>query len=365
MKNNADVGADIANAILDKSRHSAKDTIQSSQLPLRQARVVCVGGCVLDTVARPSDESEFIKGTSNIGIIDKSDGGVARNVVEVLSRLGSKTLFYTAIGDDGGQGIISRLGNVTTPNSLHVAKGFNTAQYLALLDHEYDLLGGVADMEVLSQIPTPTVDDMRGIEYLVLDSNGTVESVTKAAKNGLEAGCQAIAFEPTSVAKAQLLCANSEFVQCLKYTFPNEDELIAMAEALIDGEDKEESCNSDDDEYLYIKDAASVLLSNMQPNAHVIVTLAERGVILASKTVGKSSPEFKHFKAEVVSTVRSTNGAGDTLCGAFIHAMLQGATIEEAIRFGMKAAILSLNYARGAISPNISSDCRKVDVMIY
>ena len=153
--------------------------------------------------------------------------------------------------------------------------------------------------------------------------------------------------------KAKSLCTNFEFVQCLNYTFPNENELIAMAETLIGSEFKE-SCNSDDDEYKTIKDAASVLLSNMQNNAHVVVTLGERGIILASKT-GKSSPEFKHFPAEVVSTVKSTNGAGDTLCGTFIHALLQGATIEEAIRFGMKASILSLEYSKGAISPRIST----------
>jgi len=358
VENNAKVGAEIATSISNMSqKESTKTTIQSSILPPPQSRVVCVGGAVIDTVAKSNTESELIIGTSNPGVIHQSDGGVGRNVAEVLGRLGSKPVFYTAIGEDScGQGIVSRLeeesGVITTARSVKVANGYRTAQYLALLDHNRDLVGGVADMDVLSEIPIPEVEDLYGVvEYLVLDSNGSVESVTKAAQNGVEAGCQ-ICFEPTSVPKARMF-SSLEFVECLNYIFPNEDELIAMAKEIADDDlELKEETSIPNDEYKMIKEAASTVLSVMKAeNAHIICTLGSRGVMLASK---KDGIEFLHFPADVVS-VKSSNGAGDTLCGAFIHALLQGATEEEAVWFGMKASLLSLDCEEHAISPELSS----------
>jgi len=364
VKRNAEVGADIASSIRDLSLGGmTNDWVQSSQSPMssHKHRVVCVGGAVIDTVAKSRAENEMIAGTSNPGKIHRSDGGVGRNVAEVLGRLGSNPLFYTAIGDDsGGRGLVARLENecgvTTTTESVHVADGLNTAQYLALLDHQSDLVGGVADMEALSQIPVPSVKDLKfyGANFLVLDSNAPVEAVTKAAKNGVEAG-SLVCFEPTSVPKAQLLFSSYVFVECLSYVFPNEDELFAMAEFL--GDDTVVSVEGEEnlDEYKSLRDAASKLLLRMKPgNPHIVITLGSRGVLLASKADSSLRPEFSHFPADVVR-VTSSNGAGDTLCGAFIHALLQGATEEEAVRFGMKAAASSLECDEHAISPELSS----------
>ena len=363
MKTNAEVGADIANSIWDLSLGgSTKKWFQSAQPQLspHKHRVVCVGGAVIDTVAKSSAEDEMIIGTSNPGKIHHSDGGVARNVAEVLGRLGSKPLFYTAIGNDGGgQGILTRLENecgvITTTESVHVAEGLSTAQYLALLDHNSDLVGGVADMEALSKIPIPSVEELKlhGVDFLVLDSNAPVEAVTMAAKNGVKAGSQ-VCFEPTSVPKARLLSDSNEFVECLDYVFPNEAELFAMAGSSHDGVKSEEGKESPD-EYKPLRDAASKLLSRMSSdNPHIVITLGSRGVLLASRVDSSSSPEFKHFPADIVPKIKSSNGAGDTLCGAFIHALLQGASEEEAVRFGQKAALLSLDCAEHAISPDVS-----------
>eukprot|EP00571_Detonula_confervacea_P003575 CAMPEP_0172313262 /NCGR_PEP_ID=MMETSP1058-20130122/19849_1 /TAXON_ID=83371 /ORGANISM="Detonula confervacea, Strain CCMP 353" /LENGTH=666 /DNA_ID=CAMNT_0013026885 /DNA_START=141 /DNA_END=2137 /DNA_ORIENTATION=+ len=354
VKRNAEVGADIANSIRDLSLGgSTRETVLSSRPKMSppKSRVVCVGGAVIDTVASPENE---IIGTSNPGKIHRSDGGVGRNVAEVLGRLGSTPLFYTAIGKaDGGQGIVSRLekecGVITTTKSVQVADG-NTAQYLALLDKNSELVGGVADMEVLSKIPIPSVEELHGVDYLVLDANAPVDSVTTAAKNGVRAG-SLVCFEPTSVPKAKLLSSSNEFMECLNYVFPNEDELFAMAKASDDGGVESEEGQDSSDEYKPVRDAALKMLSRMASDkAHIVVSLGSRGVLLASKADALSSPEFRHFPADVVSDIKSSNGAGDTLCGAFVHALLRGAGEEEAVQFGMNAALLSLDCAERAIS---------------
>jgi sugar/nucleoside kinase (ribokinase family) len=287
------------------------------------------------------------------------DGGVGRNIAEVLGRLGSKPFFYTAIGgkSDGGHGMISRLENecgvMTSSRSVHVATDLDTAQYLALLDNNSDLVGGVADMEALSRIPIPAVEDLYGVELLVLDSNAPVETLTMVAKNGVKAGCL-VCFDPTSVPKARLVSRSNGFVECLNIVFPNKDELLAMAEELNDGLESPYESIQTSDEYKPLRDAASMLLSIMKSDkAHIVITLGKSGVLLASKA--DDVPRFEHFPADIFTNIRSSNGAGDTLCGAFIHALLQGASIEDSVHFGMKASLLSLDCAEHAISPNLST----------
>jgi pseudouridine kinase len=288
--------------------------------------------------------------SSNYVISFILDGGVGRNIAEVIGRLGSKPVFYTAIGkdDDGGR-ILSRLeeecGVVTTASSVYIAENMNTAKYLALLDDRSDLVGGVADMAALSKIPIPSVEELVGVELLVLDANATPEALLQAAKNGIEAGCR-VCLDPTSVPKARLLSRSEEFLRSLHYIFPNKDELLTMAEESGGGLALVGSDN--------IHAAASFLLPRMATDSNIIITLGRSGVLLASK-MSDEPPEFEHFPAESVPEIMSSNGAGDTLCGAFIHALLQGAKVDEAVRFGMKAAMLSLDCVEHAISPAVSS----------
>lgn len=268
----------------------------------------------------------------------------------MIGRLGSKPIFYTAIGkDNDGEGLLSRLekesGVVTTTSSVYVAENKNTAMYLALLDGNSDLVGGVADMAALSKIPIPSVEELGGVEFLVLDANATPGALLEAAKNGIEAGCR-VCLDPTSVPKSRLI-SSKEFLQSLHFIFPNKDELLAMAEE--SGGGHLELAGSEHN----LHAAASFLLSRMASDAHIVITLGTSGVLLASKVA--DAPEFVHFPAESVPEIKSCNGAGDTLCGAFVHALLQGAKVDEAVRFGMKAASLSLDCAERAISPAVST----------
>ena len=381
VKNNAAVGADIALAVSNMQRKSGTTTTQSIQLPANDgdavsyavsdvrskagttiqpiqlpesggdavsSRVVCVGGSVIDIIAKSSANEKMIIGTSNPGRVFKSDGGVGRNVAEVLGRLGDEPLFYTSIGKaDGGEGILSRLtdcGVLTSDESVHFADGVS-ASYVALLDDKSDLVGGIADMDANTKIPTPSVDALSGVDFVLIDSNAPSHVMVEAAANAVKAGAS-VFFEPTSVPKAKQICKNDNFIKHVSYAFPNEDELFAMSNTPL------QTQSASDDGFEHVKHAASNLLSRMRSDsAHVVVTLGSRGAFLASK-VGESSVEHTLFTAEVIPKV-SSNGAGDTLCGAFIHALLNGADEKQALRFGMKSAILSLQYEDGAISPYI------------
>jgi pseudouridine kinase len=359
VKNNALVGAEIATAVSNISSNSCKvsiNAIKPQQLPKSEvnvSRVVCVGGSVIDIVAKPN--GKMILGTSNPGKINQSDGGVCRNIAETLGRLGTRPVLYTAVGsDEMGRGLVERLqekcGVSTTPTSINVVKDASTAQYYALNDHESALVGAIADMDVLAKIPIPSVADLAGVEYLLLDANLPAERILEASKCGVQAGCK-VCFEPTSVPKSQALMQLG-LLPFITYTFPNEDELFAMAEILDSGIiDRRDEVDDG-----ALKKAALVLLKNMKDGAQIIITLGERGVVLATSSGGsRRDPVFKHFPADTVSGICSSNGPGDTFCGAFIHALLNGTSDNEAVIFAMKAAVLSLKHESSAISPHLSS----------
>ena len=344
VKSNAVVGADIASAICEQMNLPSCGSSSSLGTP----KVVCVGGAVVDIVATSSKDQEMIAGTSNPGQIRTSDGGVARNIAEVLGRLGSRPTFYTAVGHDH-DGLISRLndcGVITTENSVFRSSKYSTARYMALLDHRSDLVAAVSDMDCLQSIPVPpSGKDLFGVEYLVLDANAPADSLVRAATNAVEAGAK-VCFDPTSVPKATSL-SKREFLSCLSYMFPNTDELYAMARALEDYVEPSDSENS------LVEHASSSLLREMREEACLVITQGHRGLIIATKSDTVIS--YHHLPAEKVDEIRSSNGAGDTLCGSFIHAKLEGASDTQAAEFGQIAAKSSLLYSEGAVSPALAT----------
>ena len=349
VKNNASVGADIAVAVSNEIQSQSGALFQQSvQLP---QQVLCIGASVIDIIAKSCGDEEMIIGTSNPGQVFKSDGGVGRNIAEALARLGDKPLFYTSIGnDDGGEGVLSRLhslGVVTNRDSVHFADGVSSS-YVALLDNKSDLIGGIADMVANQSIPAPSVEALSDVDFVLIDSNAPRQVMIDAATNAVNAGAL-VCFEPTSVPKAKQICENDEFIRHVSYVFPNEDELFAMSNVTA----SEPSIGDDD-----IKHAASSLLGRMKlDSAHVVLTMGPKGVLLASKVGSPESNniEFTLFPADPITDIKSSNGAGDTLCAAFIHALLNGANEKQAVSYGMRAAILSLQCAESAISPQISS----------
>ena len=89
-------------------------------------------------------------------------------------------------------------------------------------------------------------------------------------------------------------------------------------------------------------------------DAYLIITCGARGVILVSKTGQRGEITFKRFQAPNDVIVQNATGAGDTLSGAFVHALLSGKSISDSISFGMKAAAVSLQCNNQAISPLLS-----------
>ena len=182
VKGNASVGADIAVAIskyvAEKRRDKILPAVEWQPLSpasqgeheqvnpildkeLEPSRVVIMGGSVIDLIAKPCEDQKLLPGTSNPGLCYESDGGVGRNIAEVLGRLGSKPTLFTAVGKDArGRSLIQRMEREYDINKerqcVEIVSESNTATYLAVLESDGDLHTAIADMGVLENIPVPT-----------------------------------------------------------------------------------------------------------------------------------------------------------------------------------------------------------------
>lgn len=240
--------------------------------------------------------------------------------------------------------------------------GCNTATYLAVLDETGDLNVAIADMDVLSKIKTPS-SYMDHVQYLVLDANLPLETLVSTASGVVNANKKRdnrensdirILFEPTSIPKARIAASSNFFLSSLTYCTPNKDELFAMAES--SGWKSEEHSKTTGDEKM--KEAADYLLGRMKKDSpvYLIITLGKDGVLLASTYNNnnyRDRIEYEYFSSSIEQDIQNCTGAGDTLCGAFIHSLLNGMSESDAVRSSIDAAILSIQSSF-TISPMLS-----------
>jgi pseudouridine-5'-phosphate glycosidase/sugar/nucleoside kinase (ribokinase family) len=356
VMNNAQVGAGIAMAIaeerssmtgfMNSPRSVVSDT--TSSIP---SKVVVLGGAVVDIVAKPT--KHLIPGTSIPGSCIESDGGVGRNVAEVLGRLGCQPSLYTAVGDDArGRSLMQRFEEVGGIDCSHVIPSNGTATYLALLDANGDLHAAIADMDVFAHMAVPTLEDA---EYLVMDANPPISVLKEAAAMADELGVK-VCFEPTSVPKARLVANELDLLARMTYAFPNLDELMTMADCITD-HDRFVHEDAPQRHLSFEESAAAVVLQHMHPTmACLVVTMGDKGVLLASRAQqGQGQLEFQNFPVQTKVEVLNSTGAGDSLCGAFIAALSYGKSHVEAVNFGMEAAKLSVQATGSAISKELTS----------
>jgi len=361
VQHNAEIGSEIAVAIAEQKNATAVGVIADPipDLP-RPSRIIVMGGAALDIVAKPTS-GELLLGTSNPATCSESDGGVARNIAEVLGRLGSSPLLYSAVGkDDRGQALKRRLeeyGILDSEMTVRSAEGSNTATYLAILEGgTYDLHTACADWAVMNEIQPPPLEILTQAKMLLVDANPPMDVLIATAKAACEAGVD-VFFEPTSVPKTISAAQEPEFLRCLAGAFPNLDELIAMRNAAcgIDTSTYPNMIDKDDLEDDDIMDLADELLEFMAKDAFLVVTLGERGVCLVSSNDDDDNCIIPVDSVTEPVNVQNCTGAGDTLCGAFLHAILQGRSKEDAVVWGMKAAAISLSSSERTISPDLSN----------
>ncbi|XP_020693516.2 uncharacterized protein LOC110107581 isoform X2 [Dendrobium catenatum] len=373
---------------------------------------VVIGGMVLDIVAKP--DTHPYPATTTPGNIEYVSGGVARNVVECMTKLGSKPFMISVVGFDmAGELLLKLWESAELPTEgLLKLKGISTPVVSNIFDCKGELFAGVASVHAVENFLSPDwIWKFKHYIYsapiLMVDANLHPES--------LEAACQIAAkyrtpvwFEPVSVTKSARIASIVDYITCAS---PNENELIAMANALSSQQrfsfvqrhtNTEKWLPSVQSLFDLLKPAILLLLE--RGIKLLIVTIGSDGVFVCFrdvadflkditmknkeevdhnrqllKVIKKNCPHHHesflrfvqmssgsfafHLPAPAASVV-SLTGAGDCLVGGILSSLCSGLDIMQSAAVGVataKEAVEAFNNVPVEISLNrIASETHKI-----
>ncbi|XP_062093028.1 pseudouridine kinase isoform X2 [Humulus lupulus] len=306
--------------------------------------------------------------TTTPGMINYVLGGVARNVAECMSKLGTKPFMISVLGlDMAGNMLLDhwKSAELSTEGILR-QDDIKTAVVSNIFDANGEVAAGVASVEAIEKYLTPDwiqkfKRNIHSAPVIMVDANLDLSA--------LEASCQIAAlsktpvwFEPVSVAKSQRIVSVAKYVT---FVSPNEYELISMANALSGGSVfSYSSFESDNIESLLqrLKPAIWVLLKN--GIKIVVVTLGSKGVLLCSKG-GPSFMRVGHEGYEQDISRRKLYKTVALDCPKFIYDSTKSETLLFAIHFpGLPASVVRLTGAGDClVGGTLSSICAGLDVM--
>lgn len=295
--------------------------------------VLVIGAASLDVVGRPDGLPEL--GTSNPASVRTSLGGVARNVAENLARLSQPTNLISVVGQDElGRQVLEQTAaaGVNVSACLRVAE-FSTAAYIGILDQKSDLYFGLDDMRILRAL-TPSYlraqkDLFHSSSLVFTDANLPPASLRAVFSIAREAKLP-ICADATSTSLASRI---EGLIPQLFMLTANRAEASVLLKGKIQVTDRDSAMLAARE---FVKQGVEI----------AVIPIGEGGVCYAtSETVG-------HVPAVLTRIVDST-GAGDALTAAIIFGLLNDVEIDEAVRLGVTAASLTLQFP-GAVLPGLT-----------
>ena len=288
-------------------------------------RVTVVGGANTDICGRPAQA--LIRHDSAPGTVSVRHGGVGRNIACDLARLGLRTRFVTALGDDGfGASVAEGCRSCGVDMSLtRIVPGARSPVYLYLSDEKGEMDAAVSDMEVMAAL-TPAylrahLSELDESDAVVLDGNLPEETIAFLCEK-LRAP---IVADPVSTAKATRFASVLGRLAAIK---PN----LLEARALT-GKQNPEDC------------ADALLRSGV---GSVFLSLGAKGLLAAS---GEERVLLPCERTELVSAT----GAGDAATAAIVWAAVQGLDLAAAARAAVLAGAITV-ASEEASSPRLRAD---------
>lgn len=274
-------------------------------------RVTVVGGANTDICGRPAQA--LVRHDSAPGQVSVRHGGVGRNIACDLARLGLRTRFVTALGDDGfGASVAEGCRSCGVDMSLtRIVPGARSPVYLYLSDEKGEMDAAVSDMEVMAAL-TPAylrahLSELDESDAVVLDGNLPEETIAFLCEK-LRAP---IVADPVSTAKATRFASVLGRLAAIK---PN----LLEARALT-GKQNPEDC------------ADALLRLGV---GSVFLSLGAKGLLAAS---GEERVLLPCERTELVSAT----GAGDAATAAIVWATVRGLGLAAAARAAVMAGAIA------------------------
>ena len=290
-------------------------------------RVVCVGGAVLDR--KYSADRPIVPHTSNPVSGCRSFGGVARNVAENLARLGVGVSMVSSVGEDeAGRAIVDQLrGLAVDVSAVTALRGERTAEYVAVLGPDSDLVVGLADMDIFDLITVADIDrawpQLASAAWVFIDCNLPAE-VIRAIVARRQGGRFRLAVNGVSTPKAMRLPDDLTGIDIL---FVNLDEANALL-----------------GETLAARAAAPALVK--RGAGTVVITQGSAGAVLADASGVTEVPSTPAKPVDVT-------GAGDALIAGTLYRLIAGEDLATALRTGTVLAALTTE-SRFTVLPELS-----------
>lgn len=287
--------------------------------------IVIFGGSNVDYIAKSS--KKFIPYDSNIGTLNISFGGVGRNIVENLARLGNKVVFFTALGEDAyGKQIkdeLTKLGvDVISPKT-----SYPSSSYIAIHDENGEMVSAICDNRVIDDMSVEFLskynDLLSNQEYMFIDANSpqnVIDYLFDRYKN--------VKWWVEGVSLAKV----NRFQDYLSKIFLFKANLIE-AKALANS-------TSDDPikvaKLLHKKGISNVIISNgLKP-----ITVLQ-------------GDKLDLIEVSPINNVVNATGAGDALFSGIIDQFFFNHDLIKGVRFGQKLSLLTLEDEK-AVTPKIS-----------
>jgi len=246
-------------------------------------------------------------------------GGKGANQAVAAGRSGANIAFIACTGDDDtGERVRKQLesDNINIA-PVSVVAGESTGVALIFVNAEGENVIGI-HAGANAALNIERVEEQRGLiasaEALLMQLESPVESVLAAAKIAHE-NHTTVVLNP---APARLL--SDELLALVDIITPNETEAEKLTGIRVENDD----------------DAARAAQALHDKGiGTVIITLGSRGVWASVNGEGRRVPGFK---VKAIDTI----AAGDTFNGALVTALLEGSTLDNAIRFAHAAAAIAV-----------------------
>ena len=298
----------------------------------KKNRVIGIGGANMDVHMKVA--GDYILHDSNPGKLLLSPGGVTRNILENLSRLGRYCSIISAVGTDVfGDAIIDSCEEAGVDTKMVYRTGNHlTSSYLSLIDGRGDMYVAACDAQILETMDIANVEKFKDCIFdydaVVMDTNWTEEQLKE-----LDSVCKGLPvfIDPVSTEKAKRMKDISGRFYMIK---PNRMELEVLSGM---------ECLTEKD----IEAACKVLIS--KGTFAVAVSLGENGCYYAD---AKGNSFFKEPRK--VEEMVNASGAGDAFMAGLVHSFLEGygpeKTVDTALACG-RIAVMS----KETINPHMSA----------